>query len=57
MSNGLFTDYNIKIDLEADEVLVEAWDEDTPDDVFYASVSLDTFMSALESLSGELARW
>lgn len=36
-----FTNYSIEIDLESEEVIVEAWDDEAPMDTFRGRFSLE----------------
>lgn len=52
-----FTTYSIEVDLDLEEVMVEAWDADHPADTFHARIPLEEALAALRRLSRDLRGW
>lgn len=52
-----FSQYVIQVDEEHEEVNIEAWDADHPDDVFRTRRSYEDLERLLKNLSRDLTRW
>ena len=51
-----FDHYSLEIDKEIEEVYVVAWDDDSPNDRFYAKIDLAVLLEMFGHISEELTR-